>query len=360
MPTLPPDAYDAPWKQALDLYIEAFLAFFFPAVHAAVDWSHPVEFLDQELPKIVRRAEQGPGHVDKLVKVRLKDGRSHWLFIHIEVQSQYDAAFLQRMWIYYYRLYDRYGEAIVSLAVLGDEHPTWRPHALHWERLGLAVQFTFPMVKLHDYRAQWEALEASHNPFATVVMAHLKTQETRQQVEERQRWKLVLARRLYQQHYTRQDVLNLLHFLDWMMHLPEDLDKAFWEEIKTFEEEQEMQHVTLLEREALEEGFTRGSAEGFTIGKEEGFTIGKEEGFTIGKAEGFVRGQRQELLDNLALMLDLKFGEGAAVLLPDLQQIEDFAVLRAVRDAIKRATTLDDLRAIYRTSGPSDNQKHAD
>jgi flagellar biosynthesis/type III secretory pathway protein FliH len=109
-----------------------------------------------------------------------------------------------------------------------------------------------------------------------------------------------------------------------------------------------MQHVTLLEREALEEGFTRGSAEGFTIGKEEGFTIGKEEGFTIGKEEGFVRGQRQELLDNLALMLDLKFGEGAAVLLPDLQQIEDFAVLRAVRDAIKSATSLDDLRAIYR------------
>jgi flagellar biosynthesis/type III secretory pathway protein FliH len=121
-----------------------------------------------------------------------------------------------------------------------------------------------------------------------------------------------------------------------MMHLPEDLDKAFWEEIKTFEEEQEMQHVTLLEREALEEGFT------------------------IGKEEGFVRGQRQELLDNLALMLDLKFGEGAAVLLPDLQQIEDFAVLRAVRDAIKSATSLDDLRDIYRASGPSDNQEYAD
>ncbi|NJN67785.1 MAG: cytosolic protein [Chloroflexaceae bacterium] len=337
MTTLPPDTYDAPWKQALELYIEAFLAFFFPAVHAAVDWTHPVEFLDQELQKIVRYAEQGVAHVDKLVKVRLKDGTSYWLFIHIEVQSQYDATFLKRMWVYYYRLYDRYGEAVVSLAVLGDEHPGWRPNDLRWERLGLQVQFTFPIVKLQDYRQQWALLETSHNPFATVVMAHLKTQETRHQVEDRKRWKLALARRLYQRQYTRQEVLNLLHFLDWMMYLPEDLDRAFWDEVKTFEEEQEMQHITFLEREAL----TRGSAEGFTRGS----------------AEGFVRGQRQELLDNLALMLDLKFGEAGATLLPDLQQITDVALLRAVRNAIKSATTLDDLRAIYCAPTQSEEQK---
>ncbi|NJN67784.1 MAG: hypothetical protein HC884_14295 [Chloroflexaceae bacterium] len=108
-----------------------------------------------------------------------------------------------------------------------------------------------------------------------------------------------------------------------------------------------MQHITFLEREAL----TRGNAEGFTRGS--------AEGFTRGSAEGFVRGQRQELLDNLALMLDLKFGEAGATLLPDLQQITDLALLRAVRNAIKSATTLDDLRAIYRAPAPLAPHEHA-
>jgi hypothetical protein len=39
---------------------------------------------------------------------------------------------------------------------------------------GSRVSFTFPIVKLLDYRARWQDLERSTNPFATVVMAHLK------------------------------------------------------------------------------------------------------------------------------------------------------------------------------------------
>jgi hypothetical protein len=34
------------------------------------------------------------------------------------------------------------------------------------------------MVKLLDYREEWAKLEGSDNPAATVVMAHLKAQET--------------------------------------------------------------------------------------------------------------------------------------------------------------------------------------
>ncbi len=37
----------------------------------------------------------------------------------------------------------------------------------------------FPAVKLWDYNECWSELEASDNPFATVVMAHLKTKATR-------------------------------------------------------------------------------------------------------------------------------------------------------------------------------------
>ena len=59
--------------------------------------------------------------VDKLVKV----ARQHalpdlWIFIHIEIQGAYEDAFEKRMYVYNYRLFDRYDRPVVSLAVLGD------------------------------------------------------------------------------------------------------------------------------------------------------------------------------------------------------------------------------------------------
>jgi hypothetical protein len=58
-------------------------------------------------------------------------------------------------------------------------------------------------------------LEASRNPFATIVMAHLKTQETRHDVAERHVWKFRLIRRLYEQGYAKWVLLSSL-----FRHLP--------------------------------------------------------------------------------------------------------------------------------------------
>ena len=42
----PPDQYDSPWKEALEVLLRSLLEFCFPAVAAAIDWSVPVEFLE--------------------------------------------------------------------------------------------------------------------------------------------------------------------------------------------------------------------------------------------------------------------------------------------------------------------------
>src|SRR5262245_30026330 len=44
---------------------------------------------------------------------------------------------------------------------------------------------TFPVVKVLDYEARWEELERSANPFAVLVMTHLKTQATQRAPAER-------------------------------------------------------------------------------------------------------------------------------------------------------------------------------
>ena len=51
--------YDSPWKEALDRYFELCMAFFFPRIHADIDWRRGYEMLDKELQPIVRRAKHG-------------------------------------------------------------------------------------------------------------------------------------------------------------------------------------------------------------------------------------------------------------------------------------------------------------
>ena len=89
--------YDSPWKEALEVYFPAFLAFFFPQVYALIDWRRGFESLDKELQQIVREAEIGPRYADKLFKVWLEDGQEAWILIHVEVQSQQDPEFAKRM-----------------------------------------------------------------------------------------------------------------------------------------------------------------------------------------------------------------------------------------------------------------------
>lgn len=60
---------DSPWKEIIEQYFPEFLQFFFPNVHAAIDWHQPHEFLDKELQKIVPAAERSKRFADKLVKV---------------------------------------------------------------------------------------------------------------------------------------------------------------------------------------------------------------------------------------------------------------------------------------------------
>lgn len=48
---------------------------------------------------------------------------------------------------------------------------------------GCKVGISFPVAKVVDYADRWDELEASDNPFAIVVMAHLKTRDTRNDEE---------------------------------------------------------------------------------------------------------------------------------------------------------------------------------
>jgi len=98
-----------------------------------------------------------------------------------------------------------------------------------------------------------------------IVMAHLKSLETRQNDHERLAAKIWLTKRLYQRGYERQDIINLFRFIDWVIQLPEGLDEIFWREVQAMEEAEQMPYITSVERigirKGLEQGIQQGQAE---------------------------------------------------------------------------------------------------
>ena len=246
--------FDSPWKDILESYFAEFMAFFFPQAYVDIDWSKKYESLDTELQQIVQDSELGKRMVDKLVNVCLKNGEESWILIHIEIQSQRDTSFAKRMYVYNYRIFDRYDRFVISLAVLGDEHPSWKPSQFGYNMWGFKVGIEFPIIKLLDYRDRWSELEESQNPFAIVVMAHLKTQETSNSYEDRKRWKSNLAKLLYKRNHERDYIIQLLKFIDWIMYLPDELNKNFWQEVREYGEENLMPYVLSIERIAFKEG----------------------------------------------------------------------------------------------------------
>jgi predicted transposase/invertase (TIGR01784 family) len=117
--------------------------------------------------------------------------------------------------------------------------------------------------KLLDYKDKWPYLEEQNNPFAIVVMAHLKALETKKDHPLRKQWKTELTKLLYKKGYPRSEILNLYSFIDWVLTLPEALEKIFIEDLRDYEKEKKMPYITSAERIGRKEGRKEGRQEGY-------------------------------------------------------------------------------------------------
>lgn len=219
-------------------------------------------FLDKELEQVVRDAELGRRLVDKLVRVATRAGPWQWVLVHVEVQGARDQRFAQRIFTYNSRLYDRYGQPVASLALLADHGAKWKPSEFGYRVLGCEVRIRFPVVKLNDYASRIDELLADRNPFALVTAAHLLTQASKRDPGARGAAKWRLAKLLYQRNWNKQRILDLYSVIDWMMRLPEQMERALWDQIQEWERSQSMPYVTSAERFGVERGRQEGRQEG--------------------------------------------------------------------------------------------------
>jgi hypothetical protein len=252
---------DSPWKQILRGYLPDAMDFFFPGISELIDWSYPPVFLDKELEQLNPEDKIGKRYADQLVQVRFKGGKSEIFLLHIEIQASKDKNFEERMLVYAIRIYCRFQQYPSSLAILCDSNTDWRPKEWCLSAPGGGLDFRFTAVKLMDYEEQWEWLESSQNPFAVVVMAHLKAEELKRKAKERKNWKSLLVRGLYDKGYNGDQVRDIYRFIDWIMVLPEKLGDTFWNELKAFEQEKNMTFITSVEKIGIKAGKKAGRQE---------------------------------------------------------------------------------------------------
>jgi hypothetical protein len=104
-----------------------------------------------------------------------------------------------------------------------------------------------------------------------------------------------------------EDIRQLLRFIDWIMDLPQELERLFQQEIKAYQEEKRMPFITIFERVALEQGLLRG----------------------------------------IEACLRLKFGAEGLELMPELREIQDHELLGKILDAIETAASPGELRRLW-------------
>lgn len=334
--------YDSPWKDMLERYFPECMEFFFPDVYAGIDWSCGYDFLDKELQQVVRDAEFGRRLVDKLVKVYDKNGaKERWVLVHIEVQGVFDEPFAKRMYIYNYRLFDRYGFAVCSLAILSDEREEWRPSEFSYELWGSKVRLEFPVVKLLDYRGREQELENHPNLFALIVLAFLKSKETRKNADSRFEWKFRLFRLLYERGLSRDDILELTRFLDWIMILPEELAQRFDEVVNEYEEAQQMRYITSFEWHGMEKGLQQGRQEGIQQGIQQGLQQGLQQGIERGLQQGSLL-VLQQFRDTLLDLLTIRFQQIPLALLRQLENIDNASALKILSTKAFTSSSLEE------------------
>jgi hypothetical protein len=287
--------YDSPWKEALSHFFKSFMEFFFPEAYEQIDWSRSYELLDTELQRISQDTNFGKRLADKIIKVFLKNPDNPTkitaaiVIIHIEIQGEPDANFTRRMFIYHYRIFEKYvedGVQISSFAVLSDKHPNWRPNSYTHNCLNCRLTLDYNVVKLLDYKECLDNYEQSKNPFSLIAAAHLKSKLLDSHDPERLESKINLVKAVYRLGYNKEEVRPLFNLIDWLIKLPEELDQKFITEIHKYEQELKMPYINSVERFKINEATQRGVLQGIKQGIEQGVQQGVQQGLLQGQIAG--------------------------------------------------------------------------
>ena len=269
---------DALWKAILEDLADDFMRFFIKDADELFDLSR-FEFLDKELESLFPTQEDEfyPRYVDKLIKVFSKTGEENWILVHIEVQGSSDAEFSERMYTYFYRIWDKYKKPIAAFAILTDSNKRFNPSYFQREFLGTKIRYDFNSYKV--LQADENMLNDSDNPFATVIL-FVKTALKKKKVTQEALFsmKLDLAKLLFNKGFDKSKVRAMMNFLKLYLRFGnEELNHKFEQEIEVITNK--TPKTMGIEEFILERANRVGLKKGMEKGMEKGIKKGRVEAY---------------------------------------------------------------------------------
>jgi hypothetical protein len=268
--------YDEPWKEMCDTSFQKVLELSCPDLVKDIDWNQPAQFLNTELQTLAPSAKVGRQHVDHLAKVVWKPS-GDTVLIHTEVQSQVERSLGRRLFEYSTSLQKIHRLDVISLVLLADPNPRFRPRRYLWQLGGCRQEFRFRTCKFLDFDQDF--LEASTNPVAKVVLAQRLAQQTAQDPKARLEGKLRWMERILEQGFPETEKRILLRALDWMNPLPSELAIEFQRQVQQHPTHKIMPYYTSFEERAREEALSQGITQGQVLALRESIRDLLEERF---------------------------------------------------------------------------------
>jgi hypothetical protein len=238
---------------------------------------------------------------------------AYWL-AHIEVQTQRDCTLPRRLLDYHYHIERRHRCRVITFVILGDLSPSWRPGQFSSDVPPLGMSLGYLSLKLIDLELKLELPRFRGNPVAMVVRANLAALRTQHDLEAHCTQRVALCRRLYEEGFSRKDVVFIHGLIDRLMILPRPLMIRFRQELFTIEKDRNMPYVDTLTRMSHEEGREEGRQEGSLVQARESVIEALE--IRFGEVSNDLR-QRITALDNLRT---LKAQHRRAITVPSLDQ----------------------------------------
>ena len=231
MKILHPD-HDTHWKELIEKLFWNTLAFFLPKIYAIADQSKGVEFLDKELHKLIAdKFKKGNTRKDKLAKIYLKNGKEHYVLIHFEVQTKFEKGFLKRMFVYFYRIFDKRAENITALVIYTGDYVPPGHNRFEYEFMGTELVYKFNTYLVCD--ADEAALLADDNPVALAVLAAKYLNKTESTEDLRRQYKMKLIRLTRGRGWERKEISAILQFINLMIILSDKQEIKFVDDVKT-------------------------------------------------------------------------------------------------------------------------------
>ena len=240
-------------KRLIKEFFKEFLSFFFPELVKQIDFSSVV-FIDKEL---FSGQVQGPKNIaDVLAEIKLSNGEEKIALCHIEIQSEKEAEFPERMYSYFNNIWMEHKKPVFAFALFLDKKK-WRVPVKDEFKLnfmGTELRYKYHLRKSTEYL--YKNYLDHENPITAALMARMNFGKDSAGLV-----KAIAMKKIKQYGLSPLQEEIISNFIEKLLFLEEKEKKEFNEIIKQEEYKEVQVMITTWEEKGIEKGIEKGKVE---------------------------------------------------------------------------------------------------